>query len=92
MSVFMQLDMPTLAQKIVDENAAGTSTALNFKGFAVGNPFTTVWSGMPASLETFWGHQIIAQPTWKEYNAECVNAKIPNVGFFWLLSPKQYFF
>ncbi len=71
--------MPTLAQQIVDENAKGVNTALNFKGFAVGNPFTTVWSGIPASLQTYWGHQLIAKPTWDKYNNDCVNKKTPNV-------------
>ena len=71
--------MPTLAKQIVDANAAGSNPPLNFKGFAVGNPFTTVWSGIPASLETMWGHQVIAYPTWKSYQTECVEKKIPNL-------------
>ena len=41
--------MPTLAKKIVDMNKEASDDAvLNFKGFAVGNPFTTTYSGIPA--------------------------------------------
>lgn len=71
--------MPTLAKQIVDEAALGTEPALNFKGFAVGNPFTTFYSGIPASLETYWGHQLVAKPLWDEYTAECKNTIKPNV-------------
>ena len=43
--------MPTLAKKIVDMNQdASDDAVLNFKGFAVGNPFTTTYSGIPARL------------------------------------------
>lgn len=71
--------MPTLAKTIVDENAAGVNPKLNFKGFAVGNPFTTVYSGIPASLDTYWGHQLIAKPTYDKYVADCVNTVRPNL-------------
>ena len=38
--------MPTLAKQIVDEQASVSSDQkINFKGFAVGNPFTTPYSG-----------------------------------------------
>jgi carboxypeptidase C (cathepsin A) len=71
--------MPTLAQQIVDQNTAGTNPHLNFKGFAVGNPFTEVYSGFPAMLETYWGHQMVAKPVWDTYQSECVDARIPNI-------------
>lgn len=71
--------MPTLAKEIVDQNTAGQNPHLNFKGFAVGNPFTEVWSGFPAMMQTYWGHQMIAGPVWKEFNEECVSAVIPNL-------------
>jgi carboxypeptidase C (cathepsin A) len=41
--------MPTLAKEIVDQNSAGSRPKLNFKGFAVGNPYTDVYSGSPVS-------------------------------------------
>ena len=71
--------MPTLAREIVDQNTAGINAPLNFKGFAVGNPMTEVYSGFPAMMETFWGHQMISGDIWSKYQADCVNAKIPNV-------------
>ena len=71
--------MPTLAKEIVDQNAAGVYPSLNFKGFAVGNPFTEVYSGFPAMLETYWGHQMLSKPLWDTYQKECIKAKIPNI-------------
>jgi carboxypeptidase C (cathepsin A) len=70
--------MPTLAKHIVDANKAGGS-ALNFKGFAVGNPYTDVYSGTPAMIDTYWGHQLIAKPTYDAYQADCIKAVRPNV-------------
>jgi hypothetical protein len=46
--------MPTLAKQIVDSNKAGGQPILNFKGFAVGNPYTNVYSGTEAMIDTFW--------------------------------------
>jgi carboxypeptidase C (cathepsin A) len=74
--------MPTLAQAIVNKNAELTQTDeayLKFKGFAVGNPDTNVWSILPASLETFWGHQLVAGPIWNQYTTQCKEKLIPNV-------------
>jgi hypothetical protein len=71
--------MPTLAREIVDQNTAGQNPKLNFKGFAVGNPMTETYSGFPAMMETYWGHQMLPGPSWKSYQDECVNAKLPNV-------------
>lgn len=65
--------MPQLAKKIVDENTAATNTVLNFKGFAVGNPYTNVYSGDGAMLDTYWGHQLVPKPTWDKYQKLCVN-------------------
>jgi hypothetical protein len=44
----------------------------------VGNPYTDVNSGTPAMLETFWGHQLVAKPTWDEYSAKCTSGKVPH--------------
>ena len=67
--------MPTLAKKIVDYNKNAANTPLNFKGFAVGNPFTTVYSAIPSSFATYWGHQVISKPTWDEYQASCASVR-----------------
>jgi len=71
--------MPTLAKQIVDSNKIAGNNVLNFKGFAVGNPYTNVYSGTPAMIDTYWGHQLIAKPTYDSYQADCINAKKPNV-------------
>ena len=74
--------MPTLAKQIVDENSAAATTGnpvLNFKGFAVGNPYTDSYSGTPAMFDTFWGHQLLPKPTYDEYVSECVKAVRPNL-------------
>lgn len=63
--------MPTLAKRIVDENAAGSNPYLNFKGFAVGNPYTNVYSGTPAEIDTYWGHQVIPKPDYDAYRVAC---------------------
>ena len=83
--------MPTLAKEIVDQNAAGQNPKLNFKGFAVGNPFTETYSGTPAMIDTYWGHQMIAAPVYKEFTDECRDAKIPNVTICEALFYKIYF-
>ena len=83
--------MPTLAKEIVDQNSAGNNPILNFKGFAVGNPMTEVYSGFPAMMDTFWGHQMIPGNVWSEYQDECVNAKIPNATICTAAFYKFYF-
>ena len=65
--------IPTLAKKIVDENKSPSASkpVLNFKGFAVGNPYITVQSGTSAMLDTFWGHQIVSKLAYERYNSLC---------------------
>lgn len=63
--------MPTLAKYIVDQNTASNQPLLNFKGFAVGNPATTFYSAIPASMETYWGHQLISKPLWDKFEEYC---------------------
>ena len=70
--------MPTLAKQIVDANAAGGNPKLNFKGFAVGNPYTDPYSGTPAMIDTYWGHQLVAKPTYDSYVEKCVKSVKPN--------------
>lgn len=65
--------MPTLAKYIVDRNATGEDTPLNFKGFMVGNPQTTFYSAIPASVDTYWGHQVISKPLWDTFLSVCRN-------------------
>jgi carboxypeptidase C (cathepsin A) len=72
--------MPTLAKYIVDRNTTGEDAPLNFRGFAVGNPQTTFYSAIPASLDTYWGHQLISKPLWDSFLSACRNeSHRPNV-------------
>ena len=61
--------MPTLANEIVNYNDAqkDASSKLNFKGFAVGNPYTDYYSGVGAEMETYWGKQLLPKPLWDKY-------------------------
>jgi carboxypeptidase C (cathepsin A) len=68
--------MPTLAKRIVDENAAGVNPTVNFKGFAVGNPYTDVYSGTAAMIDTYWGHQLVPKPLYDEYTKACYGVKV----------------
>jgi carboxypeptidase C (cathepsin A) len=63
--------MPTLANEIVNYNDAQkeSSKKLNFKGFAVGNPYTDYYSGVGAEMETYWGKQLLPKPLWDTYVA-----------------------
>jgi carboxypeptidase C (cathepsin A) len=67
--------MPTLADEIVSYNEQNENK-LNFKGFAVGNPYTDYYSGVGAEMETYWGKQLLPKPSWDKYVANgCLNAQ-----------------
>jgi carboxypeptidase C (cathepsin A) len=67
--------MPTLAYEIVKYNKENNNS-LNFKGFAVGNPYTDYYSGVGAEMETYWGKQLLPKPSWDKYVASgCLDAK-----------------
>jgi hypothetical protein len=68
-----------VSREIVDRNTAGLDPVLNFKGFFLGNPATTFKSTTPASLDTFWGHQLVSKPLWDLYTAACVTPIIKNI-------------
>jgi carboxypeptidase C (cathepsin A) len=61
--------MPTLADAIIQYNDATEMNKLNFKGFAVGNPYTDYYSGVGAEMETYWGKQLLPKPSWDKYVA-----------------------
>eukprot|EP01041_Mallomonas_annulata_P006910 gene6910-14028_t len=64
--------IPTLAKLIVNNNKLEINPKLNFKGFAIGNPYTTSYSGEGAMYETYWGHQLISKPLWDQYKTACL--------------------
>ena len=61
--------MPTWADAIIKYNDAQeyTQERINFKGFAVGNPYTDYYSGVGAQMETYWGKQLLPKPLWDMY-------------------------
>jgi len=63
--------MPTLAKTIVDGNSAGKNKKINFKGFAVGNPWTDPISNNIGTMTTFWGHQLIPRPLFDAWQRDC---------------------
>jgi len=63
--------MPTLAQTIVQGNAAGQNPHINFGGFMVGNPYTDPTSNDYGTFSTFWGHQLVSKPMWDQWVAAC---------------------
>jgi carboxypeptidase C (cathepsin A) len=68
--------MPTLAYEIINYNDAQEYSwhRLNFKGFAVGNPYTDYYSGVGAEMETYWGKQLLPKPLWDKYvDAGCLD-------------------
>jgi len=68
--------MPTLADEIVKYNEQNGENKLNFKGFAVGNPYTDYYSGVGAEMETYWGKQLLPKPSWDKYVAGgCLDVK-----------------
>ena len=70
--------MPTLANEIINYNDAQeySQEKLNFKGFAVGNPYTDYYSGVGAEMETYWGKQLLPKPLWDKYVANgCTDIK-----------------
>ena len=67
--------MPTLANEIIQYNEQTDSPTLNFKGFAVGNPYTDYYSGVGAEMETYWGKQLLPKPSWDKYvSAGCLDS------------------
>jgi carboxypeptidase C (cathepsin A) len=63
--------MPTWADAIIKFNDAQeySQNRINFKGFAVGNPYTDYYSGVGAQMETYWGKQLLPKPSWDIYVA-----------------------
>ena len=61
--------MPTWADAIIKYNDAQeySQERINFKGFAVGNPYTDYYSGVGAQMETYWGKQLLPKPLWDMY-------------------------
>lgn len=59
--------LPTLANYIL-KNDDGS---LNFKGLAVGNPYTDPNENAIGTVETIWGHQLVPKPTYDKWAKAC---------------------
>jgi carboxypeptidase C (cathepsin A) len=69
--------MPTLALEIVTNNPEGPDK-INFKGFAVGNPYTDAFSNNLGQFEKYYGDQILPKPLWDSYLGSCRTAELYN--------------
>lgn len=65
--------LPTLAKEIVDNNG---DSAINFKGFAVGNPYTNGFTNNVAQFRALYSHGVVPPPIFKEWDAECTQAPV----------------
>ena len=60
--------MPTWAKEIVEYNKKQPSESkINFKGFAVGNPYLDYYSGSGAEMEALYARQMLPKPSWDKY-------------------------
>jgi len=63
--------MPTLSQAIVKGNQAGVNPKINFKGMAVGNPYTDPVSNNYGTFASFYGHSLVDKVTYDSWAASC---------------------
>jgi hypothetical protein len=66
--------MPTLAKYIVDQQQQPNNTdasKIPFKGFAVGNPFTSKATNGYGEFATLYGHQLVSKPRWESWQKNC---------------------
>ena len=61
--------MPTLAKTIVDNDPK--REAINFKGFAVGNPYTSTVSNNVGEFKTLYGHQVVSKKAYDSWEDNC---------------------
>lgn len=69
--------MPTLTATILYMQE-GNDNAFNFKGFMVGNPFTSFINNNKAMFDTYWGKQLVPIWTYNEWKKVCAESWIEN--------------
>ena len=74
--------IPTLATKILAENKNVVNEEINLKGFLIGNPYTDPVENIIGAVGSFWGHQMIPQHLYENFQISCVNSA-PSVGEFY---------
>merc|ERR1712137_520778 len=75
--------IPTLATKILEENKnTPTDEEINLKGFLIGNPYTDPVENIIGAVGSFWGHQMIPQHLYENFQTSCVQVS-PTEGEFY---------
>lgn len=67
--------MPELAKEIVTSNVDG---AINFKGFAVGNPYTDAFTNRIAQYQAYYSHGTLPGPLYDRWASKCSRHSIRN--------------
>ena len=68
--------MPSLALEIVQNNA---DNAINFKGFAVGNPYTNAFTNKVAQYQAYYSHGTIPAPLFNRWMGQCSKRQFINL-------------
>jgi carboxypeptidase C (cathepsin A) len=79
--------MPTLAKYIVQTDV---DKVINFKGLAVGNPYTDPIENVIGSIDTLYGHSLVPHPTYAKWVRLCRNGKGDNAACEALQLDMQY--
>ncbi|XP_024524248.1 uncharacterized protein LOC112344181 [Selaginella moellendorffii] len=67
--------VPTLAAKILDYNKKKAGAFINFKGFALGNPWSDTYSDNKGDTDFFHSHSLISDEIYNQVVANCDFAK-----------------
>jgi hypothetical protein len=67
-----------LGQQIIIGNKNGGNPQVNFKGIFVGNPYTDPVENSIGEYDTWYGHQMVSLPAWKQWYVACQNGNATN--------------
>ncbi|XP_024540990.1 putative serine carboxypeptidase-like 23 [Selaginella moellendorffii] len=67
--------VPTLAAKILDYNKKKARAFINFKGFALGNPWSDTYSDNKGNTDFFHSHSLVSDEIYNQVVANCDFAK-----------------
>jgi carboxypeptidase C (cathepsin A) len=68
--------MPMLAYEILVRQEVVQNDKINFKGFAVGNPYTDEFTNRVARFNKFWGDQLIPKVLYDSWKKVCTKRKL----------------
>lgn len=63
--------IPTLARVIVSKNKLSDGFHINFKGFAIGNPWTDAFSDNSGTTDFYFSHSLISDETYEQIKTNC---------------------